>query len=127
MPPSALSADQRQYDQKAGAAVPTGVEAAHMGWQRNRASAVGQMPPRPARLHSFHATTPVAQGDGLLNLLRAPSPEVRQRLNAYWANNITRLRHRQIWRVNPFALAWHGARDIKNPLVFLKAMSEEQY
>jgi radical SAM superfamily enzyme YgiQ (UPF0313 family) len=61
------------------------------------------------------------------NVFRPPTLEVRRKLSDYWARTEQRLRRRQIWRVNPVTLAWNGARDIKNVLVFFTVMSKELY
>ncbi len=62
-----------------------------------------------------------------LSVLRPPSVEARRVLTAYWADAVTCLRRRQIWRLNPVTLAWNAARDARNTLVFLRAMGSERF
>jgi len=62
-----------------------------------------------------------------LNLFRPPSLETRQALTAYWQRTWTDLRAWRVWRLNPFLLAWNGARDVKNTLVFFTIMTLERY
>ena len=51
----------------------------------------------------------------------AAQPGRPPRLEPYWPAE-RRLRRRRVWRLNPFALAWNAARDIKNAVVFFAAM-----
>jgi hypothetical protein len=62
-----------------------------------------------------------------LNAFRAPSLESRRALTAYWESAAFNLRHRRVWRLNPFTLAWNGARDLKNTVVFFTVMTLERH
>ncbi len=62
-----------------------------------------------------------------VNLFRAPSLEARQALTAYWHRTSADLRSWRVWRLNPFVLAWNGARDVKNTVVFFTVMTLERY
>jgi hypothetical protein len=62
-----------------------------------------------------------------LNVVKAPTLEARRKLSAYWRQTEARLRGWQLWRVNPVSLAWNGARDVKNLLIFVAAMTQERY
>jgi len=62
-----------------------------------------------------------------LNVVNAPTLEARRKLSAYWRQTEARLRGWQLWRVNPVSLAWNGARDVKNLLIFVAAMTQERY
>ncbi|HUF47343.1 MAG TPA: radical SAM protein [Vicinamibacterales bacterium] len=64
---------------------------------------------------------------GRLNVFGAPSLESRRALTSYWESAWPHLRHLRVWRINPFALAWNGARDLKNTVVFFTVMTRERY
>jgi hypothetical protein len=56
-----------------------------------------------------------------------PNLEARRALSAYWSLTVHRLRTWQLWRLNPLSLAWNAARDFKNLVVFVAAMTQERY
>jgi hypothetical protein len=58
--------------------------------------------------------------------LGAPTLEARRALSAYWRVTEQRLRRWQVWRLNPVALVWNAARDLKNLAVFAAKMSQER-
>ena len=62
-----------------------------------------------------------------INVFKAPTLESRRALSQYWAATERHLRRWRIWRLNPFTLAWNGARDLKNAVVFFAAMAMEKY
>lgn len=62
-----------------------------------------------------------------LNLIRAPNLEARRALSRYWSVTAGRLRAWRLWRLNPLSLVWNTARDFKNLMVFLAAMTQERY
>ncbi len=62
-----------------------------------------------------------------VSLMRTPSLDARRKLSAYWGRTEQKLRGWQLWRLNPFSLAWNAARDFKNLLVFVAASTGERY
>ncbi len=48
-------------------------------------------------------------------------------LAAYWRRARQTLRRVELWRVNPFALAWNFVRAGRRAVVFLAAMHGERY
>ncbi len=62
-----------------------------------------------------------------LNLFHAPTLQKRQALTAYWERTWGDMRRFRLWRVNPVALAWNGARDVKNTVVFFTVMTLERH
>jgi radical SAM superfamily enzyme YgiQ (UPF0313 family) len=62
-----------------------------------------------------------------LNVVKTPTPEARRALSEYWIQTERRLRAWQLWRLNPLALAWNAARDVKNLTIFVTAMTRERY
>ena len=62
-----------------------------------------------------------------LSVFRAPTLETRRRLTAYWGRTSDRVRRFEWWRLNPISLAWNGARDLKNMLVFIQTMTHERH
>ena len=62
-----------------------------------------------------------------VNVFQAPSLETRRALSQYWDSTEGHLRQWRVWRLNPLTLAWNGARDIKNAVVFFTAMAAERY
>jgi radical SAM superfamily enzyme YgiQ (UPF0313 family) len=62
-----------------------------------------------------------------LNVMRAPNLDARRALSAYWLQTERRVRAWQLWRLNPVTLVWNAARDFKNLMVFVAAMTQERY
>jgi radical SAM superfamily enzyme YgiQ (UPF0313 family) len=69
----------------------------------------------------------LARLSSALNVMQAPSLEARRALSAYWLRTERRVRAWQWWRLNPWTLAWNAARDFKNLVVFVAAMTHERY
>jgi radical SAM superfamily enzyme YgiQ (UPF0313 family) len=85
---------------------------------------------RELRLPSLPPLSPRSAARRLaarLNLFRAPSLRSRRALTAYWERTLSDLRGWRLWRLNPIALAWNGARDLKNTMVFFAVMTLERY
>ena len=61
------------------------------------------------------------------NIVRMPTLEARRALSAYWNLTERRLRAWQVWRLNPLGLVWNAARDVKNLVIFVAAMTHERY
>jgi hypothetical protein len=62
-----------------------------------------------------------------LSMFRAPTLETRRRLTAYWERTSQKVRDFEWWRLNPLSLAWNGARDLKNMLIFISTMTHERH
>jgi hypothetical protein len=60
-------------------------------------------------------------------LVEPPTPESRRTLTAYWTKVRLHLRRRQFWRLNPVSVAWNAARDLKNAIIFVVAMTSERH
>jgi hypothetical protein len=53
--------------------------------------------------------------------------EVHPQLADYWARTWSSALRLRFWRLNPFTVSWHLARDTRQALVFLVAMVKETY
>ncbi len=82
---------------------------------------------RVASLPPLRPPSVLGRMAGRMNNIWTPSVEARRALSAYWTATGRRLRSRQLWRVNPFALAWNASRDVKNLAAFVAAMTHERY
>ena len=91
--------------------------AAGATWQSLRVPSLPPLRPRSA----------LRRAASRLSVFHAPSVETRRALSAYWSRTARRLRRGQVWRLNPFTLSWNAARDLKNVLIFVTAMSSERH
>jgi radical SAM superfamily enzyme YgiQ (UPF0313 family) len=82
---------------------------------------------RVPSLPPLRRRTAIAGLAARLNVMRAPTLEARRALSAYWLQTERRVRAWQLWRLNPVTLAWNAARDFKNLVVFVAAMTQERY
>jgi radical SAM superfamily enzyme YgiQ (UPF0313 family) len=103
------------------------------GWARVRAalstsaagSALSEL--RVPSLPPLRPRPAIQQIVGRLNVVKAPTLEARRALSAYWRRTEQRLRDWQFWRLNPITLVWNAARDFKNLVIFVTAMTQERY
>jgi len=61
------------------------------------------------------------------NVFGAPSLESRRALSDYWRRTARHVRDWRVWKLNPVGVAWNGARDLKNTIVFFIAMAGERF